>query len=198
MSRFVESVFMIFAGCIFGFCMLDSGPAEPIELPASSTCENQACKCEDCKCDQCECKAEAMAVDERPIIYFFTSNDCVYCDYMKPDMESIKADGYRLVEMNIDDAKWSEYAKFYNVKETPQTVKVDHEGHELSRIIGMTSKDSVLGMSTSKPVQSSVSVCVNGTCGPATASRAVMNYRPQRTGWFRGSSVRSCGPGGCR
>lgn len=172
----------------------------PGTVSPSSQCINSRCACVDCQCEPCECPCDtveglAAVADTRPIIYFFTGDYCIPCREMKPVVDEIASEGHRLVSMSDGEPRYAEYFAYYGINSVPQFVVVDSKGHELSRFLGKTSKESLVRAVSFGDEGSVVRTL------PATSSRQVYLQKPGRSGWFQSSragATSTCGPCGCR
>ena len=193
-ERNVTTICALFIGFMSGAVFFVSGDKGGFQSsPAwavTESCANPDCACKDCKCDPCECPCDVKAEDARPIIYFFTMGEaCQPCIEMKPVVDKMKADGHRIVTMDIQEPKNKKYVDYYNAYTVPVFVTVDQNGYEIRRTeAGLSTPDAILGkvslqdtssVKSSGPVLYTTSSCSSGSCGSYSTS-----YRTSRPRWF--------------
>ena len=77
----------------------------------------------------------------RVVLYEFVKNGCPPCDLMKPTVERIKADGYRVATYNVSEGgEATTLGMKYKVEATPTFVVLE-DGREIDRIIGATTEE---------------------------------------------------------
>lgn len=70
-------------------------------------------------------------------LVFLYSDDCSFCEKMKPVVDSITAKGYNVQQINVITTTK------YNATETPTSI-VLQDGKEIARFVGVTSEQSLL------------------------------------------------------
>jgi len=74
-------------------------------------------------------------------IKYFTATWCGPCQRFKPIMQEIANEGYSVQFIDIDSQR--DTAEQYNVRSVP-TVVIEENGSEVNRLIGATSKQTIL------------------------------------------------------
>jgi len=95
---------------------------------------------------------EVAAEQDRPIVVYFWTTWCTYCEdynrkvYSDPTVQS-RLDDFVLVAVNLDDdgTEASRLKQQYNVNYPPQHVIITPDGEELTRISGYAPKQDFLG-----------------------------------------------------
>ena len=72
---------------------------------------------------------------------YFTATWCGPCQRFKPIMQEVANEGYSVQFIDIDSQK--DTAEQYNVRSVP-TVVIEENGSEVNRLIGATSKQTIL------------------------------------------------------
>ena len=189
--------------------------SKPSTQPGNvSKCDNPDCPCGgDCECDPCECPCDAKTAyvkQQGPAIYMLTSDDCIYCkSYQKPIINKLHREGYPCFVVDINAMpKVAEFVEYDPAKGLPQITISDGEivvpfmdeggvksEAEIKQCFGMANPDYALPV---KPNAPAAPLSTQSVVDEVHMGGSGYRYRPQRSGWFRGRSVRSCGPGGCR
>ena len=74
-------------------------------------------------------------------VKYFTATWCGPCQRFKPIMQEVANEGYSVQFIDIDSQK--DTAAQYNVRSVP-TVVIEENGSEVNRLIGATSKQTIL------------------------------------------------------
>ena len=74
-------------------------------------------------------------------VKYFTATWCGPCQRFKPIMQEVANEGYSVQFIDIDSQK--DTAEQYNVRSVP-TVVIEENGSEVNRLIGATSKQTIL------------------------------------------------------
>ena len=98
-------------------------------------------------------QAQKLAEEsDKKMMLFFTGEWCVPCRIMKrevfSDKEVLKLINDELVPVliDIDEAKWKEYVKLYNIGTTPITIFTDEEGNVIDYAVGKINKEKFVNM----------------------------------------------------
>lgn len=154
--------------------------------PASGSlvCTNEKCECVSCECNPCVCNSKA---DDRPIIYYFYwKQGCPGCNEMKPVVQELKDEGYRVWEIDSLDPANARYVKFYGVRGVPQFITVNPEGYEIRRTRpGKVSKSAIVGKSVMNARPVSASLDKVGFAAPAATSCSSCSTARRSVRWRR-------------
>jgi thioredoxin 1 len=92
-------------------------------------------------------KTEAAAVTTNlPKLWDFWATWCPPCKEMKPTIEALEKEYEGKIEIkSIDVDQNKDLAQKFNVQAIPTLVFLDAKGNELSRIVGLSPKDTIVG-----------------------------------------------------
>jgi thioredoxin 1 len=92
-------------------------------------------------------KTDAAAVTtDLPKLWDFWATWCPPCKEMKPTIEALEKEYEGRIEIkSIDVDQNKELAQKFNVQAIPTLVFLDAKGNELSRIVGLSPKDTIVG-----------------------------------------------------
>ena len=89
-------------------------------------------------------KTEAMT--NLPKLWDFWATWCPPCKELKPIVEALAKEYDGKIEIrSIDTDQNKELAQKFGVQAIPTLVFLDAKGNELSRIVGLTSRDTIVG-----------------------------------------------------
>ena len=91
-------------------------------------------------------QAQAYTATNLPKLWDFWATWCPPCKELKPTIEALEKEYEGRIEIrsiNVDENK--ELAQKFEVKAIPTLVFLDAKGNELSRIVGLTQKDTIVG-----------------------------------------------------
>ena len=74
---------------------------------------------------------------------YFTATWCGPCQRFKPIMQEVANEGNHVQFIDIDTDQGRMFADQYNVRSVP-TVVIEENGSEVNRLIGATSKQTIL------------------------------------------------------
>ena len=81
-----------------------------------------------------------------PKLWDFWATWCPPCKELKPTIEALAKEYEGKIEIrSIDSDENKELAQKFNVQAIPTLVFLDAKGNELSRIVGLVSKDTIVG-----------------------------------------------------
>ncbi len=94
--------------------------------------------------------AQAQAQPETPTnlpkLWDFWATWCPPCKEMKPTIEALEKEYEGKIEIkSIDTDQDKDLAQKFKVEAIPTLVFLDAKGNELSRIVGLVSKDTIVG-----------------------------------------------------
>jgi thioredoxin 1 len=90
--------------------------------------------------------AVTAAATNLPKLWDFWATWCPPCKQLKPTIEALEQEYEGKIEIkSIDTDQNKELAQKFNVQAIPTLVFLDAKGNELSRIVGLTSKDTIVG-----------------------------------------------------
>jgi thioredoxin 1 len=92
-------------------------------------------------------KADAAAANTNlPKLWDFWATWCPPCKELKPTIEALEKEYEGKIEIrSIDVDQNKDLAQKFNVQAIPTLVFLDAKGNELSRIVGLTPKDTIVG-----------------------------------------------------
>ena len=91
-------------------------------------------------------QAQPYTATNLPKLWDFWATWCPPCKELKPTIEALEKEYEGRIEIrsiNVDENK--ELAQKFEVKAIPTLVFLDAKGKELSRIVGLTQKDTIVG-----------------------------------------------------
>ena len=91
-------------------------------------------------------QAQPYTATNLPKLWDFWATWCPPCKELKPTIEALEKEYEGRIEIrsiNVDENK--ELAQKFEVKAIPTLVFLDAKGNELSRIVGLTPKDTIVG-----------------------------------------------------
>jgi thioredoxin 1 len=91
-------------------------------------------------------QAQPYTATNLPKLWDFWATWCPPCKELKPTIEALEKEYEGRIEIrsiNVDENK--ELAQKFEVKAIPTLVFLDAKGNELSRIVGLTQKDTIVG-----------------------------------------------------
>ena len=91
-------------------------------------------------------QAKPETVTNLPKLWDFWATWCPPCKELKPTIEALEKEYAGKIEIksiNVDENK--ELAQKFGVQAIPTLVFLDAKGNELSRIVGLTPKDTIVG-----------------------------------------------------
>jgi thioredoxin 1 len=95
---------------------------------------------------QAQAQAQPYTATNLPKLWDFWATWCPPCKELKPTIEALEKEYEGKIEIrsiNVDENK--ELAQKFEVKAIPTLVFLDAKGNELSRIVGLTPKDTIVG-----------------------------------------------------
>ena len=95
---------------------------------------------------QAQAQAQPYSPTNLPKLWDFWATWCPPCKELKPTIEALEKEYEGKIEIrsiNVDENK--ELAQKFEVKAIPTLVFLDAKGNELSRIVGLTQKDTIVG-----------------------------------------------------
>ena len=95
---------------------------------------------------QAQAQAQPYTPTNLPKLWDFWATWCPPCKELKPTIEALDKEYEGKIEIrsiNVDKNK--ELAQKFEVKAIPTLVFLDAKGNELSRIVGLTQKDTIVG-----------------------------------------------------
>ena len=91
-------------------------------------------------------QTKTEAVTNLPKLWDFWATWCPPCKELKPTIEALAKEYEGKIEIrSIDSDQNRELAQKFNVQAIPTLVFLDAKGNELSRIVGLVPKDTILG-----------------------------------------------------
>jgi thioredoxin 1 len=110
-----------------------SGPAT--QAPAQTQTQPQA-----------QAQAQPYTATNLPKLWDFWATWCPPCKELKPTIEALEKEYEGKIEIrSIDVDQNKDLAQKFNVQAIPTLVFLDAKGNELSRIVGLTQKDTIVG-----------------------------------------------------
>ncbi len=95
---------------------------------------------------QPQAQAQAGTATNLPKLYDFWATWCPPCKQLKPTIEALEKEYEGKIEIkSIDTDQNKELAQKFNVPAIPTLVFLDAKGNELSRIVGLTPRDTIVG-----------------------------------------------------
>lgn len=86
------------------------------------------------------------AVTNLPKLWDFWATWCPPCKQLKPTIEALEKEYEGKIEIkSIDVDQNKDLAQKFSVQAIPTLVFLDAKGNELSRIVGLVSKDTIVG-----------------------------------------------------
>jgi thioredoxin 1 len=93
-----------------------------------------------------EVAAKPAAAKNLPKLWDFWATWCPPCKQLKPTIEALEKEYEGKIEIkSIDTDQNQDLAKKFNVQAIPTLVFLDAKGNELSRIVGLVSRDTIVG-----------------------------------------------------
>jgi len=95
---------------------------------------------------QAQAQAQPYTPTNLPKLWDFWATWCPPCKELKPTIEALEKEYEGKIEIrsiNVDENK--ELAQKFEVKAIPTLVFLDAKGNELSRIVGLTPRDTIVG-----------------------------------------------------
>ena len=94
--------------------------------------------------------AQAQAQPETPTnlpkLWDFWATWCPPCKQLKPTIEALEKEYEGKIEIkSIDSDQNKELAQKFNVQAIPTLIFLDAKGNELSRIVGLVPRDTIVG-----------------------------------------------------
>ncbi len=118
---------------VFAGCGPKSSPAAPTAPPQPKT---EAAG---------TTETAAAAATNLPKLWDFFATWCPPCKQLAPTIEALEKEYDGKIEIkSIDTDQNKELAQKFNVQAIPTLVFLDAKGKELSRIVGLTSKDTIV------------------------------------------------------
>ncbi len=91
-------------------------------------------------------KTEAAVATNLPKLWDFWATWCPPCKQLKPTIEALEKEYEGKIEIrSIDSDENKELAQKFNVQAIPTLVFLDAKGNELSRIVGLVPRDTIVG-----------------------------------------------------
>jgi len=91
-------------------------------------------------------QVQAQAQTNLPKLWDFWATWCPPCKELKPTIEALEKDYEGRIEIrSIDVDRNKDLAQKFDVQAIPTLVFLDAKGNELSRIVGLTPKDTIVG-----------------------------------------------------
>jgi len=91
-------------------------------------------------------QVQAQAQTNLPKLWDFWATWCPPCKELKPTIEALEKEYEGRIEIrSIDVDQNKDLAQKFNVQAIPTLVFLDAKGNELSRIVGLTQKDTIVG-----------------------------------------------------
>ncbi len=88
----------------------------------------------------------AVASTNLPKLWDFWATWCPPCKQLKPTIEALEKEYEGKIEIkSIDSDENKELAQEFNVQAIPTLIFLDAKGNELSRIVGLVPRDTILG-----------------------------------------------------
>ncbi len=75
-------------------------------------------------------------------VYKFSAPWCGPCRQLNPIIKSLKDDGYKIIDVNIDEEE--EFSDKYNIKSVPTIMLTDDDGIEQRRLLGVKTKEEII------------------------------------------------------
>jgi len=95
---------------------------------------------------QTQAQPQAQAQTNLPKLWDFWATWCPPCKELKPTIEALATEYAGKIEItSIDIDQNKEKAQKFKVEAIPTLVFLDAKGNELSRIVGLTQKDTIVG-----------------------------------------------------
>jgi thioredoxin len=93
-----------------------------------------------------QARPKAEAVTNLPKLWDFWATWCPPCKELKPTIEALAKEYEGRIEVrSIDTDQNKELAQKFNVQAIPTLVFLDAKGNELSRIVGLVPRDTIVG-----------------------------------------------------
>lgn len=80
-------------------------------------------------------------IEKGKAIYKFGAPWCVGCRQLTPITDSLKKEGYNIVDINIDEEQ--EFAEKYGIRSVPTSILLLN-GEEIGRFIGQKTKEEII------------------------------------------------------
>ena len=91
-------------------------------------------------------QSKTEAVTNLPKLWDFWATWCPPCKQLKPTIEALEKEYEGKIEIkSIDVDQNKDLAQKFSVQAIPTLVFLDAKGNELSRIVGLVSKDTIVG-----------------------------------------------------
>jgi len=91
-------------------------------------------------------KTDAAAATDLPKLWDFWATWCPPCKQLKPTIEALEKEYEGKIEItSIDVDQDKSLSEKFKVEAIPTLVFLDAKGNELSRIVGLASKDTIVG-----------------------------------------------------
>ena len=95
---------------------------------------------------QTQAQPQAQAQTNLPKLWDFWATWCPPCKQLKPTIEALEKEYEGKIEIkSIDVDQNKDLAQKFKVEAIPTLVFLDAKGNELSRIVGLTQKDTIVG-----------------------------------------------------
>ena len=95
---------------------------------------------------QPQAQVQAQTPTSLPKLWDFWATWCPPCKELKPTIEALAKEYEGKIEIrSIDSDENKELAQKFNVQAIPTLVFLDAKGNELSRIVGLVSRDTIVG-----------------------------------------------------
>jgi thioredoxin 1 len=93
-----------------------------------------------------QAQSKTEAVTNLPKLWDFWATWCPPCKEMKPTIEALAEEYDGKIEIrSIDVDQNKDLAQKFEIKAIPTLVFLDAKGNELSRVVGLVPRDSILG-----------------------------------------------------
>jgi thioredoxin 1 len=91
-------------------------------------------------------QAQSNAPSNLPKLWDFWATWCPPCKQLKPTIEALEKEYEGKIEIkSIDTDQNQDLARKFNVQAIPTLVFLDAKGNELSRIVGLVPRDTIVG-----------------------------------------------------